>query len=81
MALCLIILQEVGLRKFLPNSVLEAFNTKKLRKLVIAHFKEFSPLSEGECVIMFYKELMHVSSFHQESFKCGLGTYMNQQHL
>lgn len=61
------------MRKFLPQSVLDAFPTKKLRKLVIAHFKEFAPLSEDECVLRFYKELKHVSSFHQESFQCALG--------
>ncbi|XP_067937709.1 focal adhesion kinase 1-like isoform X2 [Watersipora subatra] len=66
--------KEVGMRKFLPNSVLEAFPTKKLRKLVIAHFKEFAPLSEEECVLRFYKELKLVSSFHQGSFQCALGS-------
>lgn len=61
------------MKKFLPVSVLEAFPTKKLRKLIVAHFKEFSPLSEEECILKFYKELKLVSSFHQETFKCALG--------
>jgi len=63
------------MKRFLPNSVLEAFHTKKLRKQIIANFKEFSPLSEDECVLRFYQELRHVSSFHQESFKCALGEW------
>lgn len=71
--LCNAAFQEVGMKKFLPNSVLETFPTKKLRKLVIAHFKEFAPLSEHECVLRFYKELKHVSSFDQETFTCALG--------
>ena len=53
--------------------MITSFPGKKLRKLIVSHFKEFSSLSEEDCIMQFYSELKHVHSFLQETFRCALG--------
>ena len=61
------------MKRFLPRSVISSFPNKKLRKLVVSHFREFSSLSEEDCILQFYSELKHVYTFYQETFRCALG--------
>ena len=46
---------------------------KNLRKMIQHMFKEYSLLSEEECVFKFFETLSKVWRFDQETFKCALG--------
>ncbi|KAL5016947.1 hypothetical protein ScPMuIL_006536 [Solemya velum] len=65
--------KEVGLKRFIPKSVLESMKSKSLRKMIQQHFKQYAQLSESQCVHKFFETLSTVSKFNQERFKCALG--------
>ncbi|XP_077971067.1 focal adhesion kinase 1-like isoform X2 [Styela clava] len=66
--------REVGLSKFLPNSVIEGIKTKELRRLIAKEFKSISALSEERCVFKFFDILRGKTRFDHEIYKCALGT-------
>ncbi|XP_070556782.1 focal adhesion kinase 1-like isoform X4 [Ptychodera flava] len=66
--------KEIGLKRFMPKSVLDSVKPKNLRKLILHYFKQYSGLSEEFCVYKFFELLATVTRFDQEKFKCALGT-------
>uniref|UniRef100_T1IYC0 non-specific protein-tyrosine kinase n=1 Tax=Strigamia maritima TaxID=126957 RepID=T1IYC0_STRMM len=66
--------KEIGLHKFLPQSVLASMKPKTLRKSIQHHFKKFANLSEIECMFYFVDLLDSVKKCNQETFKCALGS-------
>lgn len=66
--------KEVGLKRFLPKSVIDSMKSKVLRKAIQQHFKSYAQLSESECVYKFFDTLSLVCRFNQERFKCQLGS-------
>ncbi|XP_052283061.1 focal adhesion kinase 1-like isoform X4 [Dreissena polymorpha] len=66
--------KEVGLKRFLPKSLIDSMKSKSLRKAIQQHFKSYAQLSESECVYRFFDTLSQVSKFNQERFKCALGS-------
>lgn len=66
--------REVGLQKFLPRAILDAFKPKTLRKLIQTQFKKVSSLSEQECMFKFF-EILHIHyRYDQELFRVDLGS-------
>uniref|UniRef100_H2YTK6 non-specific protein-tyrosine kinase n=1 Tax=Ciona savignyi TaxID=51511 RepID=H2YTK6_CIOSA len=66
--------REVGLRKFLPKSVVDSMKTKDLRRIITREFKTVSHLTEEQCVFRFFEILKKITRFDQEIFRCALGT-------
>ncbi|XP_055956032.1 focal adhesion kinase 1 isoform X4 [Patella vulgata] len=66
--------KEVGLKRFLPKTVIDTMKSKQLRKLIQHHFRQYAQLTESECVYKFFETLFIVSKFNQERFKCALGS-------
>ncbi|XP_041358012.1 focal adhesion kinase 1-like isoform X2 [Gigantopelta aegis] len=66
--------KEVGLKRFLPKSVIEGMKPKSLRKLIQQHFRNYAQLTESECVYKFFETLFTVRKFNHERFKCALGS-------
>ncbi|XP_064624922.1 focal adhesion kinase 1-like isoform X3 [Lineus longissimus] len=66
--------RDVGLKRFLPLSVIENTKPKALRKQIQQQFKQCSPLKDDECVLKFFETLLTVHKFNQEKFKCALGS-------
>lgn len=66
--------KEVGLKRFLPRSVIETMKSKTLRKLIQHHFKQYAQYAEHECVYKFFDTLKTVCKFEQERFRCALGS-------
>lgn len=65
--------KDVGLRRFLPRTVVDSMKPKHLRKIVQQTFRQYAALSEEECVFKFFESLSEVWSFDQERYKCSLG--------
>ncbi|XP_071953746.1 focal adhesion kinase 1-like isoform X3 [Antedon mediterranea] len=66
--------KEIGLKKFLPKTVIENTKPKVLRRLILQHFKQFANLNEEQCVFKFFEVLSRVHRYDHEKFKCALGT-------
>ncbi|XP_046384921.1 focal adhesion kinase 1 [Ischnura elegans] len=66
--------REVGLHRFLPRSILSSLKPKALRKLIQTHFKKVANLSEADCMFRFLSLLRDHHRFHQERFRCALGS-------
>ncbi|XP_076085718.1 focal adhesion kinase 1-like isoform X5 [Mytilus galloprovincialis] len=66
--------KEVGLKRFLPRSVIDSTKSKTLRKLIQLHFKQYAQFAEHECVYKFFDTLKTVCKFEQERFRCALGS-------
>lgn len=65
--------KEIGMKRFLPKSILDNVKPKALRKLIQHTFKQHSRLAEEECVFTFFETLSSVWHFDHERFKCSLG--------
>lgn len=65
--------REVGLRKFLPKSVIDSIRTKDLRRHIAKEFKSIASFSEEHCVFKFFEILKGITQFDHEIFKCALG--------
>ncbi|XP_077495297.1 protein tyrosine kinase 2 Fak isoform X11 [Amblyomma americanum] len=66
--------KEIGLHKFLPAHIISANKPKNLRKLIQAHFKKCSQLSETQCMLRFLELVRQVLPYDRETFSCALGT-------
>ncbi|XP_022097090.1 focal adhesion kinase 1-like isoform X6 [Acanthaster planci] len=66
--------KEIGLRRFIPKSVIDNTKPKNLRKLILQYFKQFANLNEEQCVFKFFEVLSRVHRFDHEKYKCALGT-------
>uniref|UniRef100_A0A0B6ZXT7 non-specific protein-tyrosine kinase n=1 Tax=Arion vulgaris TaxID=1028688 RepID=A0A0B6ZXT7_9EUPU len=66
--------KEVGLKRFLPKSVIDSTKSKALRKLIQQQFRCYAQLTESECVFKFFEKLFTVHTFYHERFKCALGS-------
>ncbi|XP_038056830.1 focal adhesion kinase 1-like isoform X2 [Patiria miniata] len=66
--------KEIGLRRFIPKSVIDNTKPKNLRKLILQYFKQFANLNEEQCVFKFFEVLSKIHRFDHEKFKCALGT-------
>ncbi|XP_072026060.1 focal adhesion kinase 1-like isoform X2 [Amphiura filiformis] len=66
--------KEIGLKRFIPKSVIDNTKPKNLRKLILQYFKQFANLNEEQCVFKFFDVLMTINRFDHEKFKCALGT-------
>lgn len=66
--------REIGLHRFLPAHIISANKPKTLRKLIQAHFKKCSQLSETQCILRFLDLVRQVLPYDRESFPCALGT-------
>ncbi|XP_023933650.1 focal adhesion kinase 1 isoform X1 [Lingula anatina] len=66
--------KEIGLKRFMPKTVLDSMKPKTLRKAIQQNFKQYAPLSEEECIFTFFETLFTVHKFNQERFKCALGS-------
>ncbi|XP_048256196.1 focal adhesion kinase 1-like isoform X4 [Haliotis rufescens] len=66
--------KEVGLKRFLPRTVMDSMKPKALRKVIQHHFRQYAQLTESECVYKFFDTLITVIKFNQERFKCALGS-------
>nr|XP_026690959.1 focal adhesion kinase 1 isoform X2 [Ciona intestinalis] len=66
--------RDVGLRKFLPKSVIESVKAKDLRRMITREFKTVGHLTEEQCVFRFFEILRKITRFDQEIFRCALGT-------
>ena len=65
--------REVGLRRFLPSSVLDSHKPKTLRKMIQQSFKRHAGLGDRECMFRFFELLSAVKPFDREGFPCALG--------
>ncbi|BFY99901.1 hypothetical protein BsWGS_02944 [Bradybaena similaris] len=66
--------KEVGLKRFLPKSVIDSMKSKALRKLIQQQFRYYAQLTESECVFKFFETLFSVYNFNHERFRCALGS-------
>ncbi|XP_059144124.1 focal adhesion kinase 1-like [Physella acuta] len=66
--------KEVGLKRFLPKSVIDSTKSKALRKVIQQQFRLYAQLTESECVFKFFDTLFTVYSFNHEKFRCALGS-------
>lgn len=66
--------REIGLHRFLPAHIISANKPKTLRKLIQAHFKKCSQLSETQCILRFLDLVRQVLPYDRETFPCALGT-------
>lgn len=66
--------KEVGLKRFLPKTIIDSMKPKAMRKLIQNNFRQYAQLSESECVYKFFETLFTVTNFNQERFKCALGS-------
>ncbi|RUS76887.1 hypothetical protein EGW08_015356 [Elysia chlorotica] len=66
--------KEVGLKRFLPKSVIDSMKPKALRKLIQQQFRHYAQLTESECVFKFFETLFTVYNFNHEKFRCALGS-------
>ncbi|KAH9504131.1 putative serine/threonine protein phosphatase, partial [Bulinus truncatus] len=66
--------KEVGLKRFLPRSVIESMKSKSLRKIIQQQFRFYAQLTESECVFKFFETLSTVYNFNHERFRCALGS-------
>ncbi|GFS03507.1 focal adhesion kinase 1 [Elysia marginata] len=66
--------KEVGLKRFLPKSVIDSMKPKALRKLIQQQFRNYAQLTESECVFKFFETLFTVYNFNHERFRCALGS-------
>uniref|UniRef100_A0A0B7BAE7 non-specific protein-tyrosine kinase n=1 Tax=Arion vulgaris TaxID=1028688 RepID=A0A0B7BAE7_9EUPU len=66
--------KEVGLKRFLPKSVIDSMKSKALRKLIQQQFRYYAQLTESECVFKFFETLFTVFNFSHERFRCALGS-------
>ncbi|GFO19038.1 focal adhesion kinase 1 [Plakobranchus ocellatus] len=66
--------KEVGLKRFLPKSVIDSMKPKALRKLIQQQFRHYAQLTESECVFKFFETLFTVYNFNHERFRCALGS-------
>ena len=65
--------QDVGLRKFLPQTVIDSIKTKDLRKTISREFKAIGTMNAEQCVFGFFEILRKITHFEQEIFRCALG--------
>ena len=65
--------KDVGLDKFLPQSLIAKTKAKTLRKSIQQSFKKFSSFEERECMLRFFDVLKSLYRFDQERFRCALG--------
>ncbi|CAL1531010.1 unnamed protein product [Lymnaea stagnalis] len=66
--------KEVGLKRFLPKSVIDSMKSKALRKVIQQQFRHYAQLTESECVFKFFETLFTVYNFNHERFRCALGS-------
>ncbi|CAH0551900.1 unnamed protein product [Brassicogethes aeneus] len=66
--------REVGMQKFVPNSVLDKMKSKSLRKSIQSHFKKFSHMTDVECMFKFLEILKLHTNFDQERFRVDFGS-------
>lgn len=66
--------KDVGLKRFLPKSVINSMKPKALRKLIKQQFCHYAQLTESECVFKFFETLFTVYNFKHERFRCALGS-------
>ncbi|CAH1111203.1 unnamed protein product [Psylliodes chrysocephalus] len=65
--------REIGMQKFIPNSVLEKIKSKSLRKSIQIQFKKFAHLSEFESMFKYLEILKYHTNFDQERFRVDFG--------
>ncbi|XP_018568547.1 focal adhesion kinase 1 isoform X5 [Anoplophora glabripennis] len=66
--------REIGMQKFIPNSVLEKMKSKSLRKSIQAQFKKFAHLTDVESMFRFLEILKYHTNFDQERFRVDFGS-------
>ncbi|KAL3288796.1 hypothetical protein HHI36_003230 [Cryptolaemus montrouzieri] len=66
--------KEVGMHKFVPQTILNTMKSKSLRKSIQAQFKKYVGLSVDECMLKFLEILKVYFQFNQEKFKVELGS-------
>ncbi|KAJ8968098.1 hypothetical protein NQ314_002469, partial [Rhamnusium bicolor] len=66
--------REIGMQKFIPNSVLEKIKSKSLRKSIQAQFKKFAHLTDVESMFKFLEILKYHTNFDQERFRVDFGS-------
>ncbi|KAJ8925398.1 hypothetical protein NQ315_009230 [Exocentrus adspersus] len=66
--------REIGMQKFIPNSVLEKVKSKSLRKSIQAQFKKYAHLSDVESMFKFLEILKYHTNFDQERFRVDFGS-------
>ncbi|XP_057314339.1 focal adhesion kinase 1-like isoform X2 [Hydractinia symbiolongicarpus] len=66
--------KEIGLERFLPNTVLDHMKNKDIRKKIQTLFKQYADYKEDFCCFEFYKLLLSVHRFDLEAYKCSLGS-------
>ncbi|XP_045463688.1 focal adhesion kinase 1-like isoform X3 [Harmonia axyridis] len=66
--------KEVGMHKFVPQTILNTMKSKSLRKNIQAQFKKYVGLGVDECMLKFLAILKVYYQFDQEKFKVELGS-------
>ncbi|XP_065061772.1 focal adhesion kinase 1-like isoform X1 [Rhopilema esculentum] len=66
--------KEFGLGRFLPPSITDNMKSKDIRKNIQKHFKQFSNLTEDQCVSEFFDRLVKIHRFDLEVYTCSLGS-------
>lgn len=66
--------KEVGMHKFVPQSILNTIKSKSLRKNIQTQFKKYVTMSVDECMLKFLEILKVYYQFDQEKFQVELGS-------
>ncbi|XP_072390037.1 focal adhesion kinase 1 isoform X5 [Diabrotica undecimpunctata] len=65
--------REIGMQKFIPNSILEQLKPKSLRKNIQMQFKKIAHLSEADAMFKYLEILKYHTNFDQERFRVDFG--------
>ena len=65
--------REFGLRKFLPQTVIDAYKNKDLRRQICREFKNIANYTSTRAITEFLDTLKKITRFDQEIFPCSLG--------
>ncbi|KAJ8946436.1 hypothetical protein NQ318_014423 [Aromia moschata] len=66
--------REIGMQKFIPNSILEKMKSKFLRKSIQTQFKKFAHLTDLDSMFKFLEILKYHTLFDQERFRVDFGS-------
>lgn len=65
--------KEIGLKKFLPNAIVDNMKGKDIRHRIQKLFKQYADYSENVCCCQFYDLLQKHFRFDLEVYNCSLG--------